>query len=60
MCASKADLESSIGKSMTIKSIETIPVSLPFDVWGPKSAFAGRPRSMDILLVCVETAAAIC
>ncbi len=41
---------------MTIKSIETIPVSLPFDVWGPKSAFAGRPRSMDILLVCVETA----
>jgi D-galactarolactone cycloisomerase len=40
---------------MTIQSVETIAVSLPFDVWGPKSAFAGRPRSMDILLVRVET-----
>lgn len=41
---------------MTIRSVETIAVSLPFEVWGPKSAFAGRPRSMDILLVRVETA----
>jgi L-alanine-DL-glutamate epimerase-like enolase superfamily enzyme len=40
---------------MTIKSVETRAVSLPFEVWGPKSAFAGRPRSMDILFVRVET-----
>jgi D-galactarolactone cycloisomerase len=40
---------------MSIKSVDAIPVSLPFEVWGPKSAFAGRPRSMDILLVRVET-----
>ena len=29
---------------MSIKSIEAIPLSLPFEVWGPKSQFAGRPR----------------
>jgi len=40
---------------MTIKSVDTVAVSLPFEVWGPKSAFAGRPRSMDILMVRVET-----
>lgn len=40
---------------MTIKAVDTVAVSLPFEVWGPKSAFAGRPRSMDILLVRVET-----
>ncbi len=40
---------------MTIQSVETVAVSLPFEVWGPKSAFAGRPRSMDILMVRVET-----
>ena len=36
---------------MTIKTVETIAIRLPFEVWGPKSAFAGRPRSQDILLV---------
>ena len=40
---------------MGIKSIDTVAVSLPFEVWGPKSTFAGRPRSMDILMVRVET-----
>ena len=32
-----------------------VAVSLPFEVWGPKPAFAGRPRSMDILMLRVQT-----
>ena len=40
---------------MTIKSITPVVLNLPFEVDGPKPMFAGRPRTMDILLVRVET-----
>ncbi len=40
---------------MTIKSVDAIALALPFDIGGPKPTFAGRPRSMDMLLVRVET-----
>jgi D-galactarolactone cycloisomerase len=40
---------------MTIKSITPVALNLPFEVGGPKPLFAGRPRSMEILLVRVET-----
>ena len=36
---------------MTIRSVGTIALSLPFDVGGPKPLFAGKPRLMEILLV---------
>lgn len=41
---------------MTIRSITPIALDLPFEVGGPKSQFAGRPRQMAMLLVRVETA----
>ena len=40
---------------MTIRSVQAIPVSLPFEMGGPKPLFAGIPRQMDMLLVRVET-----
>jgi L-alanine-DL-glutamate epimerase-like enolase superfamily enzyme len=40
---------------MTIKSITTVALNLPFEVGGPKPLFAGKPRNMEILLVRVET-----
>jgi D-galactarolactone cycloisomerase len=40
---------------MTIRSIEAIPLTLPYDLFGPKPLFAGHPRQMEILLVRVET-----
>ena len=40
---------------MTIRSITPIALDLPFDVGGPVSQFAGRPRQMAMLLVRVET-----
>ena len=40
---------------MTIKSITPVALNLPFEVGGPKPLFAGKPRSMEILLVRVET-----
>jgi D-galactarolactone cycloisomerase len=40
---------------MTIRSIEAIPLVLPYDMFGPKPLFAGHPRQMEILLVRVET-----
>ncbi len=40
---------------MTIRSIEAIPLSLPYEMFGPKPLFAGHPRQMEILLVRVET-----
>ena len=40
---------------MTIRSITPINLDLPFEVGGPKSQFAGRPRQMAMLLVRVET-----
>ena len=40
---------------MTIRSVDTIALNLPFEINGPKPLFAGRPRFMEILLVRVET-----
>ncbi len=40
---------------MAIRSITPIALDLPFEVGGPKSQFAGRPRQMAMLLVRVET-----
>jgi D-galactarolactone cycloisomerase len=42
---------------MTIRSVEAIPLSLPYEMFGPKPLFAGHPRQMEILLVRVETEA---
>jgi L-alanine-DL-glutamate epimerase-like enolase superfamily enzyme len=44
---------------MTIRSIDTIALSLPYDIHGPKPLFAGVSRQMEILLVRVETDAGI-
>ena len=41
--------------AMTIRSITSIALDLPFEVGGPKSQFAGRPRRMAMLLTRVET-----
>lgn len=40
---------------MTIRSIDTIPLNLPFEIYGPRPQFAGKDRYMEILLVRVET-----
>ncbi|MFN0305049.1 MAG: mandelate racemase/muconate lactonizing enzyme family protein [Burkholderiales bacterium] len=40
---------------MTIRSVEAIPIALPFEIGGPKPMLAGKPRTMDILLVRIET-----
>ncbi len=41
---------------MRIKSVESTIVALPFDMGGPKPAFAGRPWDhLEILMVRVET-----
>lgn len=40
---------------MTIRSVTAIALNLPFEIGGPKPLFAGKPRTMDILLVRVET-----
>ena len=40
---------------MTILRAEAIPVSVPFEIGGPKPTFAGVPRQMDILLIRIET-----
>jgi L-alanine-DL-glutamate epimerase-like enolase superfamily enzyme len=40
---------------MTIRSVEAIPLSLPFDIGGPKPIFAGKTREMEMLLIRVET-----
>lgn len=40
---------------MTIRSVSAIPVSLPFDIYGPKPMLAGKPRMMEFLLIRVET-----
>ncbi|WP_158743011.1 mandelate racemase/muconate lactonizing enzyme family protein [Acidisphaera sp. L21] len=44
---------------MTIRSVEAIPLSLPYEMFGPKPLFAGHPRQMEILLIRVETEAGI-
>jgi D-galactarolactone cycloisomerase len=40
---------------MTIQSIETILLDLPYETGGPKPLFAGKPRKRVMLLVRVET-----
>ena len=40
---------------MTILRADAIPISLPYEIGGPKPMLAGRPRTMDILLIRVET-----
>ena len=40
---------------MTIRKIDTFALSLPFEIYGPRPKFAGLDRSMEILLVRVET-----
>jgi D-galactarolactone cycloisomerase len=40
---------------VTILRAEAIPVSVPFEIGGPKPTFAGVPRQMDILLIRIET-----
>jgi L-alanine-DL-glutamate epimerase-like enolase superfamily enzyme len=40
---------------VAIKSITPVALNLPFEVGGPKPLFAGKPRSMEMLLVRVET-----
>jgi L-alanine-DL-glutamate epimerase-like enolase superfamily enzyme len=40
---------------VAIKSVTPVALNLPFEVGGPKPLFAGKPRSMEILLVRVET-----
>jgi D-galactarolactone cycloisomerase len=40
---------------MTIASISSIALNLPFEIGGPKPLFAGKPRHMEMLLVRVET-----
>lgn len=40
---------------MTIRSVDTIALNLPFEIYGPRPKFAGLDRSMEILLVRVET-----
>jgi L-alanine-DL-glutamate epimerase-like enolase superfamily enzyme len=40
--------------TVTIDNIEAIPLTIPFDHWGPPPVFAGRPRTtMDALLIRV-------
>lgn len=40
---------------MSIRSVDTIALNLPFEIYGPRPKFAGIDRSMEILLVRVET-----
>jgi L-alanine-DL-glutamate epimerase-like enolase superfamily enzyme len=39
----------------TIRSIEAIPLNLPYEIFGPKPLLGGHPRQMEMLLVRVET-----
>ncbi len=41
---------------MTIRSVDAVAVTLPFEMGGPKPMFGGKPRQMEMLLVRVETA----
>ena len=40
---------------MTIRTVTTIALDLPFEIGGPKQLFAGKTRRMEMLLVRVET-----
>ena len=39
---------------MKIRSVQAIPVSVPFEMWGPKPMLGGKPRGMEMLLIRVE------
>jgi D-galactarolactone cycloisomerase len=43
------------GAAMTIRSIDSVAISMPFDMGGPKPLFAGKPRQQEMFLVRVET-----
>ncbi|ANN71389.1 mandelate racemase/muconate lactonizing enzyme family protein [Bordetella bronchialis] len=40
---------------MSIRSVSAIPLSMPFEIGGPKPLLAGKPREMEMLLIRVET-----
>jgi len=40
---------------MTIQSIETVLLDLPYEIGGPKPLFAGKPRKRVMLLLRVKT-----
>jgi L-alanine-DL-glutamate epimerase-like enolase superfamily enzyme len=40
---------------MPIRSAQAIPISIPYDIGGPKPTFAGIPRRMEVLLIRIET-----
>ena len=40
---------------MTIIRADAIPLNLPYEIGGPKPLLAGRPRTMDMLLIRIET-----
>ncbi len=40
---------------MTIRSVDSVAISMPFDMGGPKPSFAGKPRQQEMLLVRVQT-----
>jgi L-alanine-DL-glutamate epimerase-like enolase superfamily enzyme len=40
---------------MTIRFAQAIPVSIPYEIGGPKPTFAGIPRKMEILFIRIET-----
>lgn len=45
---------------MAIRSVTTISLGLPYEVFGPKPVFAGRTRThMEMLLVKVETSSGV-
>jgi D-galactarolactone cycloisomerase len=40
---------------MTIRSVDALAISLPFEMGGPKPMLGGKPRQMEMLLVRVQT-----
>ena len=44
---------------MTIRRAEAIPISLPYEIGGPKPLLGGLPRQMEILLIRIETDAGL-
>ncbi len=44
---------------MTIRAVTAIPLSMPFEIGGPKPMLAGKPREMEMLLIRVETQAGL-
>lgn len=44
---------------MTIASVDTFALKLPFEIFGPKPKFCGIDRAMEILLLRVETSSGL-